>query len=107
MAEYIEKEAALEICETEYQDRLRKLDYCGDTVAWNIGSEIKALPTADVAPVVRCEACKHYRRTAPTGGLCYLHTEPCTNERGYKGVAVCTEADDFCSYGKRKEEWLR
>ena len=52
MTEYIKREAALEICETEYQNRLRMLDYCGDTVAWNIGSEIKALPVADVAPVV-------------------------------------------------------
>ena len=52
MAEYIEREAALEICENEYQKRLRMLDYRGDTVAWNIGSEIKSLPAADVAPVV-------------------------------------------------------
>lgn len=52
MAEYIKREAALKICETEYQNRLRMLDYCGDTVAWNIGGEIKALPAADVAPVV-------------------------------------------------------
>jgi hypothetical protein len=52
MNEYIEREAALEICETEYQSRLQMLDYCGDTVALNIGSEIKALPVADVAPVV-------------------------------------------------------
>lgn len=50
--EYIEREAALEICKTEYQNRLRMLDYCGDTVAWNIGSEIKAIPAADVAEVV-------------------------------------------------------
>lgn len=52
MAEYIDREAALEVCETEYQERLRMLDYCGDTVAWNIGHAIKAIPTADVAPVV-------------------------------------------------------
>lgn len=52
MAEYIERAAAIELCETEYQNRLLMLDYCGDTVAWNIGSEIKALPAADVAPVV-------------------------------------------------------
>mgnify|MGYP000780842916 CR=1 FL=1 len=51
MSEYIDREAALEICEAEYQARLRMCDYCGDTVAWNIGSEIKALPAADVAPV--------------------------------------------------------
>lgn len=48
----IDQEAALEICEKEYQERLRMLDYCGDTVAWNIGGAIKALPTIDAAPVV-------------------------------------------------------
>lgn len=52
MAEYIDRKSALEICETEYQERLRMLDYCGDTVAWNIGHAIKAIPTADVSPVV-------------------------------------------------------
>lgn len=52
MAEYIEREAVLDLCNTEYQNRLQMFDYCGDTVAWNIGSEIKALPAADVAPVV-------------------------------------------------------
>lgn len=50
--ELIEREATLEICEKEYQERLRMLDYCGDTVAWNIGGAIKALPTIDAAPVV-------------------------------------------------------
>ena len=52
MAEYIDHEAANEICATEYQERLRMLDYCGDTVAWNIGHAIKSLPAADVVPVV-------------------------------------------------------
>lgn len=52
MAEYIDREAALEICDKEYKERLRMHDYCGDTVAWNIGGAIKELPCADVAPVV-------------------------------------------------------
>lgn len=52
MAEYIDREAALEICDKEYKERLRMHDYCGDTVAWNIGGAIKGLPCADVAPVV-------------------------------------------------------
>lgn len=55
MDDYIKREAAIEICEAEYQARLRMCDYCGDTVAWNIGSEIKALPAADVVPVVHGE----------------------------------------------------
>lgn len=72
MAEYIPRTAALEICEMEYQGRLRMLDYCGDTVAWNIFHEIKALPPADVAPVVRCKDCEYsydeisYLCAAPT-----------------------------------------
>lgn len=52
MAEYIEREAALIICEKEYQERLKMQDWCGDTVAWNIGHAIKAIKTADVVPVV-------------------------------------------------------
>lgn len=59
MAEYIEREKALAICDAEYQKRLLMLDYCGDTVAWNIGGEIRELPAADVAPVVRCKDCKY------------------------------------------------
>ena len=52
MREYIEREAALIICEKEYQERVKMQDWCGDTVAWNIGHAIKAIQTADAAPVV-------------------------------------------------------
>lgn len=62
---------------------------------------LEKLPAADVAPVVRCKGCKHYRNHP--NGLCYLHTEPKTNARGYSGDAVCVAPDDFCSYGKRKD----
>ena len=58
------------------------------------------LPTVDAEAVVRCKDCKHYRNHP--NGLCYLHTEPKENERGYSGVAVCVEPDDFCSYGVKK-----
>lgn len=51
MAEYIEREAALNICQKEYEERLEMCDYCGDTVAWNIGGQIKKLPAADVEVV--------------------------------------------------------
>lgn len=57
-------------------------------------------PTVDAVPVVRCRDCK-YCRNLPNG-LCYLHTEPYDNERGYKGEAVCVEPDDYCSYGERE-----
>ena len=88
MSEYIDREAAIEICEAEYQARLRMCDYCGDTVAWNIGSEIKALPAADVAPVVHCRHCRSYNK--PRLGWCSVHLD----REG---------PDDFCGYGKRNE----
>ena len=62
---------------------------------------LEKLPAADVAEVVRCKDCKHYRNYP--NGLCYLHTEPKTNARGHSGNAVCVEPDDFCSYGERKD----
>ena len=63
---------------------------------------VNAAPTVDAVPVVRCKDCKYYRNHP--NGLCYLHTEPKENERGYSGEAVCVEPDDFCSYGERREE---
>lgn len=59
------------------------------------------MDTVDAVPVVRCKGCKHYRNHP--NGLCYLHTEPKENERGYSGEPVCVEPDDFCSYGDPKE----
>lgn len=59
MKEYIEKAAALDICQKEYEERLRMADYCGDTVAWNIGGAIKNIPAADVAEVRHARWIKH------------------------------------------------
>lgn len=56
----------------------------------------------DYARVLRYKDCKYYRNQP--NGLCYLHTDPKKNERGYSGEAVCVEPDDFCSYGERREE---
>lgn len=52
MVEYIPREAAVTVCDGQYKECLRKSDFCGDTVAWNICADIKAIPAADVAPVV-------------------------------------------------------
>ena len=51
MSEYIKREDVLAICEKEYKERLKMLDYTGDTVAWNIGNVVKNLPAADVSEV--------------------------------------------------------
>lgn len=52
MAEYIKRAVAVTVCDKQYRECLRKSDFCGDTVAWNICADIKAIPAADVAPVV-------------------------------------------------------
>lgn len=94
MAEYIEKNVAIA--------RLTALEI-GNTCATMMDAKRQIADTrpADVAPVVRCKGCKHYRNYP--NGLCYLHTEPKTNARGHSGNAVCVEPDDFCSYGERKD----
>lgn len=98
MAEYIDRAAAVKSVL-----RMRRPE---NSVAQNrmlsiIQIDMLKLPAADVVPVVRCKDCKHYRNYP--NGLCYLHTEPKTNARGYSGEAVCVEPDDFCSYGERKD----
>lgn len=88
MAEYIEREAAIESL----------------PVAWD--SAINALrnaPSADVAPVVRCKDCKH--STLPS---------ELTQRYGKPGTLTCHNmhapsnrrnvgSNDFCSYGEREE----
>ena len=46
------------------------------------------LPTADVAPVVRCNGCRSYNK--PKTGWCEVHLDR-------------EHPDDYCSYGKRKD----
>jgi hypothetical protein len=79
----------------------------GKPARWNdakytVLKEIAEAPDADVVEVVRCKDCIH-AQNMPLG-LCYLHTEPYDNAKGYKGDAVCVEPDDFCSYGQKKGE---
>lgn len=79
MAEYIERTEALEITTRT----------CGDyAAAW---SEIRKLPAADVAPVVRCRNCANFRQNAH--GVCYC------NEYG---GAITPE--DYCSRAVRENE---
>lgn len=66
-----------------------------------IKAQVDNAPIVDAVVVVRCKDCKYYRNHP--NGLCYLHTEPKENKRGYSGEPVCVEPDDFCSYGEPKE----
>lgn len=47
------------------------------------------LPAVDAVSVTRCKNCRSYNK--PKTGWCEVHLD-------------CEHPDDFCSYGKRKEE---
>jgi hypothetical protein len=103
MAEYIDKEKAIEAI---------RLTYCKDCNSYNgvrcracefddAMMEIEDCPIADVVEVVRCKDCKHnvanwkhdtYDATDYTDITCdYFMTD---------GM----EATDFCSHGEKKEQ---
>ena len=74
--EYISREAALEITTRT----------CGDYAA--AFAEIRKLPAADVAEVVRCKDCKHRTEFGNCG-----HPRQ-------KGVLPSAYPFDFCNYGE-------
>ncbi len=59
---------------------------------------ISNFPAADVAPVVRCKDCKHYR--------IFLKRDMCAKNAqvldGHEVGLTATNPDNFCSYGERK-----
>lgn len=80
--DYIRRDDALEITTRT----------CGDYAA--AFAEIRKLPAADIAEVVRCKDCKHKLRTVANGVVI------CREKHGM----VRPSLDDFCSYGERREE---
>ena len=85
MAEYIGRDAAIKAAKHAWAKGLEPSQY------------IEALPAADVAPVVRCKDCVHWDDDPDTYGADY----------GPKGKCMKSfetmRADDFCSYGERKD----
>lgn len=88
MAEYIEREAAVEIAE-KYSLADGSVLGRHSGLADCIASEIATLPAADVVPVVRCKDCENAQNEC--GGMIIC--------RVYKHIMWL---HDFCSYGKRK-----
>ena len=58
-----------------------------------IASEISCLPADDVAPVVRCKDCKYWQD----------NNDGYPHEECRWGHGETPDANDFCSYGERKE----
>lgn len=96
MAEYIEKGFALKSL-IEVRDSFER---CGDNNgrdgAEDCIAEIKYLPAADVAPVVRCEDCKHQEDCMKQ--LVFWERDPVLEQNVYQYYNL-----EFCSYGERRD----
>ena len=68
-------------------------------------TEIDVAPTVDAVPVVRCQECKHFGHYGKTS----LFINGKNIKAGWCQRRICYDeeyrmtADDFCSYGERKE----
>ena len=70
-----------------------------------IASEISDLPTADVAPVVRCKYCEFSRELTKTEKRIWLdECRACESQELSQSGYMIVFPEDFCSNGKRREE---
>lgn len=88
MSEYIERKAVI--------NKVNEIPAHFDNGDIRYGIElaiqtIKDTPTADVVEVVRCKDCRHYV------------AEYCTRDIKSRTNMFYMRADDFCSYGERKD----
>lgn len=56
----------------------------------------KRIPVSDVVEVVRCKDCKYAKKSKDVLGI--------PDYECLKTDITCLDADDFCSYGERKDE---
>lgn len=91
MDEYIAREAV----EKFIMDGLNNSDvyerFGHDAI--KIIAEVHYMPAADVAPVVRCKDCKYWQD----------NNDGYPHEECRWGHGETPDANDFCSYGERKE----
>lgn len=109
MEEYIpRKEAIIAVCSA----RLPDVGKDGIPIANGKRSvsdcvrRIKAIPAADVRPVVLCRDCVNYVESDEANGekMCVIDAEWCEEDGCYYGFNSYTEPDWFCAGGKKREE---
>lgn len=89
MSRYIDADKAYETVGNYHKDFARSI---ADLTS--LREVLEDTPTADVVEVVRCKDCKYYQdnNDGYPHGECRWQTDETPN------------ADDFCSYGERKDE---
>lgn len=85
--EYIKRETAIV--------RATRIFGLQDSDAYDVKEVIKAIPVANVAPVVRCKDCKHNWTTTANKGK--------PDRPRCKYTDYILDLDDFCSRGERKD----
>lgn len=92
MKEYIEREKVIDIA----HGYCHTIDgrCCGPDDVVELYEELKAIPTADVVEVIRCEECKFWDAPPSCEGLARCMT-------GESGIRF-RKAYDFCSRGRPK-----
>lgn len=95
--EYISRKAAIAYIREQSEECQKAFEEFGGESgiyadAYNdLAEDFHSIPTADVAPVVRCRECKYYKPDEFECGC------------DFAGGLPYVKADDFCSYGERKE----
>lgn len=92
----------------EYIRRKAAAKLLGNIFGVDVVRRLHEVPAVDVAPVARCKECEHaerYERTDGTAGYYCGHPQNtfAYGERWDRVFKPVKEADDFCSYGARKE----
>ena len=90
MADYIQREDALKYIKSEQCKTCSDIGLCGNCAVLVAIKLLAKVPAADVAPVVRCRACK-YRVDATINANGFLICDISNME---------IAPDDFCSYGE-------
>ena len=103
--EYIEREPLQKLFNEVSTSLLCKKELVKDTEhmvrAFLMVTEmIQDAPAADVAPVVRCKECKHWKPSGSKAGNSFSDMEYIG---GCEFTKYCRRESDFCSYGERKE----
>ena len=99
MRRYIDADAVLELIQEEFH----KTDVNGEEQIGVLKCHriVREAPTADVVEVVRCRDCKYWDARDSKGiqGICL-----CGEKDFYYGSEFYPFADDYCSYGERRED---
>lgn len=100
MAEYIERSKLMDHIELNAREYEESYD------AWQILGDVEDFPAADVVAVVRCKDCRNsmlWRKPTDTViGECLIRKMNSEDEEFCQ-----VGADDFCSYGERRDDNAR